>query len=92
MTRSGIYSSDIFKVADACIEMGCFPRFEDKHYVLLLSVEGMPSCEVRRAHVDFLLPGPCRIWLAKGARRFLLGDSHSLPADLSCGVRPPYVG
>ena len=92
MTRSGIYTSDIFRFADLCIAAGCFPGLDDKHYILLLGFEGVPRCEIRRAYVDCCLPGPCRVSLAKGSSRFLLGDSHCLPADLSSGVRPPYIG
>jgi len=92
MTGPDIYTSSIFRLVDLCIQDGLFPGVEDWRYVLLLKYEGGPLCEIRRAHVDCRLPGPCRVWLAKGSRRFLLGDSHSLPADLSSGVRPPYIG
>lgn len=92
MAGPDIFTSDIFRLADLCIEAGFFPGLEDWRYVLLLRFEGGPRVEIRRAHVNCLLPGPCRVWLAKGGRRFLLGDSHSLPADLSSGVRPPYIG
>lgn len=92
MTGPDIYTSDIFRLADLCIQGGLVPGFEDWRYVLLLRFEGGPRCEIRRAHVNCLLPGPCRVWLAKGKRRFLLGDSHSLPGDLPPGVSPPYIG
>ncbi|MBA7676992.1 hypothetical protein ES703_85240 [subsurface metagenome] len=92
MAGPDIFTSDIFELADLCIEAGCFPGLEDKHYVLLLSFWPKKSCEIRRAWVSFVLPSPCRVWLAKGSSRFLLGDSHSLPADLSAGVRPPFIG
>lgn len=92
MAALDIYTRDIFGFADLCIEAGFFPRLDDGHYVLLLSFEGMERCEIRRADGDCLLPSPCRVWLVKGRSLFLLGDSHSLPADLSGGVGPPYVG
>ncbi|MBA7709158.1 hypothetical protein ES703_118070 [subsurface metagenome] len=92
MTGPDIYSAVIFRLADLCIEAGFFPGLDDKRYVLLLVFEGTSRCEIRRADVDCLLPRPCRVWLAKGRSLFLLGDSHSLPADLSCGVSPPYIG
>lgn len=92
MTGPDIFTSAIFKVADLCIGEGFFPGLEDWRYVLLLRFEGGPRSEIRRAHVDCRLPGPCRVWLAKGSRRFLLGDSYALPADLSAGVRPPFLG
>lgn len=92
MAGPDIYTADIFRFADLCIEAGCFPGLDDKHYVLLLNFEGTPRCEIRRAYVSFRLPGPCRVWLAKGSSRFLLGDSHICPADLSEGVRPPFLG
>ncbi|MBA7484101.1 hypothetical protein ES707_19625 [subsurface metagenome] len=92
MTGPGIYTADIFGLADLCIEAGWFPDFDDKRYALLFGVKGMPRIEIRRVHVNFLLPHPCRVWLAKGKKRRLLGDSHSLPADLADGCRPPFVG
>lgn len=92
MTALDIHTRDIFRFADVCIEAGFFPSLDDGHYVLLLSFEGMERCEIRRAYEGCVLPGPCRVWLAKGKSLFLLGDSHSLPADLSCGVGPPYIG
>lgn len=92
MTGPDIYTADIFRLADLCIEAGFLPGLEDGHFVLLLRFEGAPQCEIRRAQVNCLLPRPCRVWLAKGKMTKLLGDSHSLPADLSSGVRPPYVG
>lgn len=92
MTGPDIYTADIFRLANLCIESGFFPGLEDGHYVLWLVFEGGKSCEIRRVHVNFVLPRPCRVWCMKGKKRYLLGDSHSLPADLSSGVRPPYVG
>lgn len=92
MTGPDIYTSSIFMLVDLCIWEGWFPGFEDWRYVLLLRFADGPRCEIRRAHVDCLLPGPCRVWLVKGKKRFLLGDSHALPADVSAGVRPPFLG
>jgi len=92
MTAPDIFTADIFRLADLCIEEGCFPGFEDGHYVLLLQFWPKKTCEIRRSMVNFPLPYPCRVWLAKGKIRFFLGDSHVLPADLSAGVRPPFSG
>ena len=92
MTRPDIFTSSIFAFADLCIEAGFFPALADKHYVLILRFWPRKGCEIRRAQIDFLLPSPCRVWLAKGTVRLLLGDSHSLPADLSAGVPPPFLG
>lgn len=92
MTGPGIYTADIFRLADLCIMEGCFPGLGDWRYVLLLRYEGGPRCEIHRAYVNVAIPGPCRVWLVRGKTRFLLGDSHVLPADLSAGVRPPFLG
>ncbi|MBA7656941.1 hypothetical protein ES703_64870 [subsurface metagenome] len=92
MTGPDIHSADIFRFADLCIEAGFFPGLEDGHYVLLLKFEGLERCEIRRAYCNFLLPRPGRVWLAKGKKRFLLGDSHICPVDLSAGCRPPFLG
>lgn len=92
MAGPDIFTGDIFAFADLCINAGFFGALGDKHYVLLLRFWPKKGCEVRRADLNFPLPSPCRVWLAKGQRRFLLGDSHSLPADLSAGVAPPFLG
>lgn len=92
MPGPDIFTSSIFALADLCIEAGYFPGLEDKRYVLLLQFWPKPGSEIRRAQIDFPLPGPCRVWLAKGQKRLLLGDSHSLPADLAAGVAPPFLG
>lgn len=92
MTGPDIFTSDLFALADLCIGEGCFPGLEDRRYALLLRFEGGPSCEIRRAMVNCLLPLPCRVWCCKGRRRYLLGDSHICPVDLSAGVRPPFLG
>lgn len=92
MTGPDIFKVDIFRLADLCIGAGFFPGLEDGRYVLLLVFSPQRSCEIRRAELNFPLPAPCRVWLAKGKGCFLLGDSHSLPADLSAGVGPPFIG
>lgn len=92
MTGPDIYTSAIFTLADLCVQDGCFPGLEDWRYILLLRFADGPRVEIHRADVDIRLPGPCRAWLAKGKKAFLLGDSHALPADLSAGVRPPFLG
>ena len=87
-----IYTADIFKVADLCIEAGYFPGLEDRRYILLLRWLTGPSCEIHRKQVSCVLPLTCRVWLVKGTYRYLLGDSDALPADLSDGVSPPFTG
>lgn len=92
MTGSGIFSYDIWAFADICVEAGLCRGFEDKHYILLMMFHPRKRAEIRRGHVNFLLPSPCRVWLCKGKKRFFLGDSHALPVDLSAGVSPPFLG
>lgn len=92
MAGPDIFTSSIFALADLCIEAGYFPDLEDKRYILLLSFWPQRTCEIRRAQLNFPLPYPCRVWLAKGQKLLLLGDSHTLPADLSAGVAPPFTG
>lgn len=92
MAGPDIYTSHLFALADAVIEAGYWPDLVDKRYVLLLRFGDGPRCEIRRAHCNCVLPMPCRVWCCKGRQRFLLGDSHSLPADLSAGVGPPFTG
>lgn len=87
-----MYTVDIFRLADLCIEAGFIPGLEDLRYALLLDFSGGYRTEIHRADVSCLLPCPCRIWLVKGQTCVLLGDSDSLPADLSDGVDPPFVG
>lgn len=90
MARPGIYTADIFRVADGLIEAGYFPGLSDKQYILLLIWDGGYRCEVHRKQVSAILPTSCRVWLVKGRTRYLLGESSCLPADLSEGVGPPY--
>jgi len=87
-----IHTADIFRIGDFCIEAGYFPELEDRRYILLLRWLTGPSCEIHRKQVSCVLPTACRVWLVKGAFRYLLGDSDSLPADLSAGVSPPFLG
>ena len=92
MAGPDIYTKELFALADMCISAGYFPGLEDWRYVLLLRYLDGPRCEIRRAMVNCRLPMPCRVWLCKGRKRFLLGDSHCLPGDLADGVRPPFIG
>lgn len=91
MAIPDIYTGDIFRFADLCIDAGFFAGFRGKHYVLLLVWENTERCVIRRAMANAVLPRPCRVWICKGRLRRLLGDSHCLPADLSSGVLPPYI-
>jgi len=91
-SRPGIYTDDIFRLVDLCIDAGWFSPLSDKIYVLLLIWDGDNRCRVHRRQVTAVLPTPCRVWLVKGRTRYLLGDSDALPADLSAGVWPPYFG
>lgn len=86
-----VYSVDIFRIADLCIEAGYFPELEDRRYILFLVWTGNHYAEIHRKQVSCVLPTPCRCWLVKGRTRYLLGYSDSLPADLSSGVSPPYI-
>lgn len=87
-----MFTADIFRLADLCIEAGCFPGLEDRRYALLLVFFDAARAEIHRADVSFLLPHPCRVWLVKGTVIELLGDSASLPGSLADGVRPPFLG
>jgi len=87
-----IYTADIFRFGDLCIEAGYFPGLEDRVYVLLLVWTGANTVKIHREQVSCVLPTPCRCWLVKGRIRHLLGYSDSLPADLSAGVSPPFLG
>lgn len=85
-------TDDIWKLADACIEAGHFPRLRDRLYVLVLQVPGTGRAVLHRKEVSFRLYCPCRVWLMSGRIRLLLGDSIALPGDLASGIRPPYTG
>ncbi|MBA7649697.1 hypothetical protein ES703_57495 [subsurface metagenome] len=85
-------TQDIWDIADACIERGYFPGLSGRRFVLGLEIPGQTRAIIHRAEVSFRLFQPCRVWLMSGHKRFLLGDSHALPGDLDCGVRPPYTG
>lgn len=82
----------IWEIADGCIERGYLPALTGQRYVLGLEVPGTGRAIIHRKHVSFRLHVPCRVWLMCGKIRVLLGDSHALPGDLDCGVRPPYTG
>ncbi len=84
-------TQDIWDLADGCIERGFFPRLSGQRFVLGLEVPGTGRAIIHRAEISFRLDTPCRVWLMSGRRCFLLGDSHALPGDLDCGVRPPYT-
>ncbi len=85
-------SKDLFDIADGCIERGFFPRLAGRKFVLGLEVQGTGRGILHRKHVSFRLWAPCRVWLLSGRVRVLMGDSHALPGDLDCGVRPPWTG
>lgn len=86
-----IYTADIFRLADALIEAGYFPGLEDRKYCLILRDTGTECWTIRRKQASCVLPKPFRVWIVKGRTQCLLGDSGSLPADLSSGVSPPYL-
>lgn len=83
---------DIFDIADGCIERGFFPGLTGQKYVLGMDIVGSGRAIIHKNHVNFRLHCPCRVWLLSGKTHVLLGDSHALPGDLDCGVRPPYTG
>ena len=85
-------TTDIFELADACIERGWYPGLAGRRYVLGMDVEGTERAIIHRKDVRFRLFCPCRVWLMSGNVRYLLGDSFALPGDLSDDVSPPYTG
>lgn len=87
-----MYTADIFRLADLCIEQGFLPGLEDRRYALLLVWSDRSRAEIHRAQINCVLPTPCRVWLMKGRTVLLLGDSASLPADVPPGIGPPFVG
>lgn len=87
-----MYTDYIWKIADGCVERGFFPHMEGRRFVLGLFITGGERAIIHRAHVNFRLHTPCRVWLISGKVRCFLGDSSALPGDLDCGVRPPYTG
>jgi len=87
-----MFTSDIFRLADLCIDAGYYPGLDDLRYIVLLRWSGQDCAEIHRADPDEALPSPCRVWLVKGPLCELLGDSAALPADLSAGVSPPFLG
>lgn len=91
MTRPGIHTADIFKLADLIIRAGYWPELEDLSYVVLLRDSGSLRWTIHRGQVPCVLPKPFRVWIVKGRTRHLLGDSDALPGDLSAGVGPPYT-
>ncbi|KKN03862.1 hypothetical protein LCGC14_1103390 [marine sediment metagenome] len=85
-------SRDIFDIADGCVERGFFPSLAGQKFVLSMEIQGSGRAIIHRNEVSFRLFCPCRVWLMSGRICELLGDSHALPGDLDCGVRPPYTG
>ncbi len=83
---------DIFRLADLCIDAGCFPALMEKRYFLFLQMAGSGCARIHRQEVSFTLDSPCRVWLMSGRDRVLLGDAHALPADLSSGTRQQLKG
>lgn len=90
MTGPGIYTREIFALADALIALGWFSELGDKQYVLLLLGVPGESYTIHRAEVDAVLSKSFRVWLVKGRTRYLLGDSEALPREVPKGVGPPY--
>ncbi len=84
-------SKDIFRLADLCIEAGCYPDLVDRRYILIMQIDGLKVQRIHRKQVTFRLWVPCRVWLMSGSVRVLLGDSDALPVDLAEGVRPPWT-
>lgn len=84
-------TQDIWKLADACILAGHFPRLRDRRFVLVLQVPKVGRAVLHRKEVSFRLHYPCRIWLMSGPIRLLLGDSTALPLILPFDVGPPYT-
>ena len=84
----GMYTDDIFLLADSCIEAGYFPRLVGQKFVLGMDIQGSGRAIIHRTDVSFLMSCPCRVWLLSGAIRVLLGDSHALPGgpDRRCFV------
>ncbi len=87
-----MYTQEIWDLADGCVTEGYFPALVGQRFVLGLEIPGTRRAIIHRGEVSFRLFLPCRVWLLSGRKRFLLGDSHALPGDLSSGVRPPYTG
>lgn len=87
-----IYTADIFRLADLLIEAGYFPKLEGKVYCLILRETGTECWTIHRRQASCVLPKSYRVWLVKGRTQCLLGDSDALPADLSAGVSPPFLG
>jgi len=85
-------TQQIWDLADACIEAGYLPGLAGRRFVLGLEIPGTERAVIHRKEVSFRIGFPCRVWLLSGKIRFLLGDSHALPGDLSSGVRPPWTG
>lgn len=85
-------TEDIWDIVDGCMARGFFPALTGRKFVLGFEVPGQRRAILHRGDPSFRLHAPCRVWLLSGRRAFLLGDSHALPGDLDCGVRPPYTG
>ena len=85
-------SMDLFVLVDLCIEADFFPLLVGRRFVLGLEVPGTGRAILHRDDESFSLSCPCRVWVMSGKFRYLLGDSHALPGDLSSGTRPPWTG
>lgn len=90
MARPGIYTQDIFRLADALIERGWFEGLSDGQYALLLLGEPGERYTVRRSEVNAVLSKSFRVWLVKGRTRYVLGESSELPREVPAGVGPPF--
>ena len=91
-SRPDMTTEQIWALADSCIEAGFCPVRAGRRFVLGLEIPGAERAIIHRKEVSFRVGFPCRVWLLSGKIRFLLGDSHALPGDLSSGVRPPWTG
>lgn len=90
MTGPGLYTNDIFRLADGLIDAGWLPGLADKRYVLLLIGDPGERFDVHRQQVNAVLRKSYRVWLVKGRARYLLGESSALPAEPVLGMGPPF--
>lgn len=90
MARPGIYTHDIFGLADTLIERGWFQGLSDGQYVLLLLGEPGERYMIHRKEINAVLSKSFRVWLVKGRKRYPLGESSALPREVPAGVGPPF--
>lgn len=90
MARPGIYTKDIFRLADELIGIGWFSGLADGQYCLLLIGEPGERYTIHRSEVNAVLPKSFRVWLVKGSVRYPLGESSVLPREAPAAVGPPF--